>query len=395
MTRDVAMKAKAQRWRLMVSAAGVFVAACVSARSGAALGSLSAQTSPSPITFGSGSWQFALGGYVKLDLIHDFDPNSSSDSFDPRSIPVDGSKGTNTRVHARQTRLSLGIAGPAEGRDLELFLEGDFYGTGNTFRVRHAYAQYGVLLTGQTWTTVMDERQYPADDQLRGAIGRALRPTRPSAHHSRTLKAQRSGVRYRGKRPGDPDPTRRSGNHREAWPDFTTRFRFNHSRGHVQLSGFVGRARFRAAMGGTNDVTIGGVLVSSRLRLLGRDAAYGEVAYGPGLGRYRGGASAELDASGRLKTVHVIGLTAGYEHYWSARWSSNAVVSPAWVLSEVSDLATSNDSFNYVAVNLLYWFLEQRAWIGGEYLYGRRELQNGAHGSGNRIQVATSFNILK
>jgi hypothetical protein len=46
-------------------------------------------------------------------------------------------------------------------------------------------------------------------------------------------------------------------------------------------------------------------------------------------------------------------------------------------------------------VNLLYWFLEQRAWIGGEYLYGRRELRNGAHGAGNRIQVATCFNILK
>jgi hypothetical protein len=65
------------------------------------------------------------------------------------------------------------------------------------------------------------------------------------------------------------------------------------------------------------------------------------------------------------------------------------------VLSDVGDPATSNDSFNYVAVNLLYWFLDQRAWIGGEYLYGRRELRNGAHGSGNRIQFATCFNILK
>jgi hypothetical protein len=93
--------------------------------------------------------------------------------------------------------------------------------------------------------------------------------------------------------------------------------------------------------------------------------------------------------------VDVIGLTAGYLHYWSPRWSSNAVVSPAWVLSEVGDPATSNDSFNYLAVNLQYWFLDQRAWVGGEYLHGRRELRSGAHGSGNRIQVATCFNILK
>jgi hypothetical protein len=142
-------------------------------------------------------------------------------------------------------------------------------------------------------------------------------------------------------------------------------------------------------------VTIGGVLASTRLNLFDRDTAYFQVAYGPGVGRYRGAASAALDAAGRLETVDVVGLTAGYQHYWSRRWSSNAVVSPAWVVSAVGDPATSNDSFNYVAVNLLYWFIDRRAWVGGEYLYGRRELRSGVHGSGNRVQLATCFNILK
>jgi hypothetical protein len=142
-------------------------------------------------------------------------------------------------------------------------------------------------------------------------------------------------------------------------------------------------------------VTIGGVLGSTRLSLFDRDTAYLQVAYGPGVGRYRGAASAALDAAGRLETVDVVGLTLGYLHYWSRQWSTNAVVSPAWVVSEVGDPATSNDSFNYVAINLLYWFLDQRAWVGGEYLYGRRELRSGVHGSGNRIQLATCFNILR
>ena len=371
----------------------VFTAACV-VLSFARLGSLSAQASPSPITFSSGSWQFTLGGYLKLDLIHDFDPNSSPDSFDPRSIPVDGSKGTNTRIHARETRLSLGIEGPAEGRNLELFLEGDFYGTGNAFRVRHAYAQYGVLLAGQTWTTVMDERNIPPTIDFETPLAAPF--VRQGLLRITTGLSKRSDLAFAIEE-SDPEiliPPGVQGTPEKPWPDFTTRFRFSHSRGHVQLSGFAGRTRFRAATGATSDVTIGGVLVSTRLHLFDRDAAYAQVGYGPGLGRYRGAASAAFDASGRLKTVDVVGLTAGYDHYWSARWESNVVVSPAWVLSDVGDPATSNDSFNYVAVNLLYWFLEQRAWIGGEYLYGRRELRNGAHGAGNRIQVATCFNIL-
>src|SRR5262249_42211186 len=144
-----------------------------------------------------------------------------------------------------------------------------------------------------------------------------------------------------------------------------------------------------------SDVTIGGVLASARLNLFARDAAYVELAYGPGVGRYRGSASAALDAAGRLQTLDVVGLTAGYQHYWSERWSSNVVVGPAWVVNDTRNGPTTDDSFDYFAVNLLYWFIDQRAWIGGEYLYGRHELRDGAHGSGNRIQLATRFNIMQ
>jgi hypothetical protein len=372
----------------------VFAAACLLVPSLAGPG-LRAQASPSPITFSAGSWRLTFGGYLKLDLIHDFDANSSRDSFDPRSIPVDGSEGTNTRIHARETRLSLGIEGPAEGRTLELFLEGDFYGTGNAFRMRHAYAQYGALLAGQTWTTVMDERNIPPTIDFETPLAAPF--VRQGLLRVTTGLSKRSDLAFAVEE-SDPEiliPAGVQGSPEKNWPDFTTRFRFTHSRGHVQLSGFVGRTRFRAATGATSDVTIGGVLASTRLSLFHRDTAYFQVAYGPGVGRYRGAASAALDAAGRLVTVDVVGLTAGYLHYWSRRWSSNAVVSPAWVVSAVGDPATSNDSFNYVAVNLLYWFIDQRAWVGGEYLYGRRELRSGVHGSGNRVQLATCFNILK
>jgi hypothetical protein len=347
------------------------------------------------MSFSSGSWQLTLGGYFKLDLIHDFDANSSPDFFDPRSIPVDGSKGTNTRVHARETRLSLGIEGPAEGRNLKLFLEGDFYGTGNALRLRHAYAQYGALLAGQTWTTVMDERNIPPTIDFETPLAAPL--VRQGLLRVTTGLSKRSDLAFAVEE-SDPEiliPAGVQGSPEKTWPDFTTRFRFTHSRGHVQLSGFVGRTRFRAAMGATSDVTIGGVLASTSVSLFDRDTAYFQVVYGPGVGRYRGAASAALDAAGRLETVDVVGLTVGYQHYWSRRWSSNAVVSPAWVVSELGDPATSNDNLNYVAVNLLYWFIDRRAWLGGEYLYGRRELRNGVHGSDSRIQLATCFNLLR
>ena len=192
--------------------------ACVTAVALAGSG-LRAQASPSPITFNSGAWQVSIGGYFKLSLIHDFNAITSPDVFDPRSIPVDGSKGTNTRITARETRLSLGIKGPVEGRDLELFLEGDFFGpgtgTGHALRLRHAYARYGALLAGQTWTTFMDERNIPPTIDFEHALAAPTGPTRPSARDDRTLEAQRSGLCGRGERPGGPDPSWRPGSARE------------------------------------------------------------------------------------------------------------------------------------------------------------------------------------
>ena len=87
-----------------------------------------------------GDFSVKLGGYIKVDLIHDFDAIGSTDSFDPRTIPTDGSDaGTNTRMHARQTRLNLDVRGPTSAGDVRLFAEGDFFGSGNAFRLRHAF----------------------------------------------------------------------------------------------------------------------------------------------------------------------------------------------------------------------------------------------------------------
>jgi hypothetical protein len=179
----------------------------------------------------------------------------------------------------------------------------------------------------------------------------------------------------------------------KALPDFTARFRYTNTRGHVQLSGFLGQTRFRPATGDPIDVTIGGVLASARFRTFSRDAAYAQFSWGPGLGRYRGDLSAAPDLSGELKAVTVTAVMAGYEHYWSSRWCSNVVVSPARVGNDPGDALVPDRRFDYVAANLRYWFLESRAWAGVEYLYGLKEARSGAQGSANRVQFAVRFNI--
>ena len=94
----------------LCAAAPAFVAALSLVGSG-----LRAQAAPSPITFSSGSWQFGIGGNFKLSMIHDFYANSSPDVFDPRRIPVDGSKGTNTTIQVRGAHQRW-TSGTTDGR---------------------------------------------------------------------------------------------------------------------------------------------------------------------------------------------------------------------------------------------------------------------------------------
>ena len=54
---------------------------------------------------------------------------------------------------------------------------------------------------------------------------------------------------------------------------------------------------------------------------------------------------------------------------------------------------TFNKRLDYGAVNLLYWFLPNRAWAGVEYLYGRREVVSDQDGTAHRLQFAVRFNL--
>jgi len=65
--------------------------------------------------FRVGGFTFKPGGRIKLDVIRDFKPIGNEDSFDTRTIPLDGSEGTNSNLIAKETRLSIDIRGPAEG----------------------------------------------------------------------------------------------------------------------------------------------------------------------------------------------------------------------------------------------------------------------------------------
>ena len=176
-------------------------------------------------------------------------------------------------------------------------------------------------------------------------------------------------------------------------PDLVTRVKFEGSRGHAFASVFLGRASFRPTTGEPDDVTLWGSNLSGRLKTFGRDYLYGQFTFGDGVGRYRGGITAIPDLNGELQPVGLSALMGGYEHYWSSTLTSNAVFSVTTAPDEAYYSSSFNKEINYGAVNLLYWFLPDRAWAGVEYLYGSRQVASGEDGTANRIHFAVRFNF--
>jgi hypothetical protein len=142
-----------------------------------------AQEPKPPDGFRVGDFTFKPGGRVKLDIIRDFKPIDNEDSFDTRSIPIGVGDRTNSNLIAKETRLSIDIRGPAEGHELRMYIEGDFYGSGSAFRLRHAYGTWRGLLAGQYWSTFVDE------DNLPRTIDFESPTTNPTSSFPRTYPA--------------------------------------------------------------------------------------------------------------------------------------------------------------------------------------------------------------
>ena len=136
-------------------------------------------------------------------------------------------------------------------------------------------------------------------------------------------------------------------------------------------------------------------MVSAKFIPVNRDSVYGVFTVGEGIGRYRGGITAVPDETGKLHAVGGVAFMGGYEHFWQERWSTNVVFSIAETSDEPFYNAAVNKTLTYGAVNLIYWFLGDRAWTGVEYLYGRREVfgSDNANGTAHRVQYAVRFNL--
>jgi hypothetical protein len=345
-----------------------------------------------------------IGGYAKVDFIQDFSGIGNAFDFQTNSIPAEGTSAAEesgrTTIHARETRVSLDLRATEKGPQgkFRVFVEGDFYGDGNAFRLRHAFGEFAGLLGGQTWSTFQDISARPLTIDFEGPDGEVF-VRQAMIRYTHALSPQWSwAVAVENPSPQFSVPSSLQGVARSSAPDFPAFVRYQTKRGHAQVAGILRQLRFAGGQGVSNASEVGwGVNSSLSVKTFGQDELQGMFVIGDGVARYiesLGGQNVDgvLTADGELTTLRSRAFVLGHTHHWLKNLRSGLSYSSSDVEGIPAEAGTAIEGTTDVRGNLI-WTPYHLVDIGGEVLWGRRENQNGTSGDAWRGQFALIFHF--
>jgi hypothetical protein len=343
-----------------------------------------------------------IGGYVKLDVVQDFSAIGDAFEFRTNTIPATDSAAAaqsgQTTIHARETRINLDLRTDTSDAKFRAFVEGDFYGSGNAFRLRHGFGELGPLLGGQTWTTFMDISARPFTLDFEGPDGEVF-VRQAMLRWRSTLGAHWSwAVAVESPTPQFAVPSSLDGAARSNVPDVPAYVRYEQPRGHVQLGLILRQIRFDGGEDVANDSTItAGVNATFSVKTTGSDLLQGQFMIGEGMARYieaLGGQNLDaiLTPEARIYGLRTQAGMLAYTHHWREALRSVVAYSTASVDDDPGLPSTAIERTQDVRLNLV-WTPFRLVDIGGEILWGRRANQDGSRGDAWRFQFSTIYRL--
>lgn len=342
-----------------------------------------------------------IGGFVKMSLVQSFDPVGSVDRFVAGTIPVSGDEfrpDGQASLTSRQSRLNLDIRRSSDLGPLRAFMEGDFAGEGDTYRLRHAYGQFRDVLAGKTFSTFMDTEADPEEidfEGLNGIINVRQPQLRffPSIGDSLDLAVAVE----------DPSPDVTGGTGSTRVPDFVISISLSRWT-HWHLKSALLLRQIRAFSDSVPDVeekTNGwGISFSGRLNVPlwnAKDEFLFQLNYGDGIGRYIndlgsvGGQDAVFDpATGELKSLAAFGGYLAFQHWWSEKVRSTFVAGLTHVDNYEFQPDDAYRQTKRLTANLLFSPIP-RLDIGGELLWGERTDKDSSKGDALQMQLAATY----
>jgi hypothetical protein len=354
-------------------------------------------------------------GFAMLDMGYETG-RSDPDWFDvlrPTKLPsFEGEFGEDGQTYAgvRQSRLGVkGYIPTSNGKEIKTIFEFELFGTGpdagqTTFRLRHAWGEYGQWGAGQTNSVFMDIDVFPNTIEYWGPPGMVffrnvqLRYMPIQGNDELFVALERPGA--------SGDPGVQSGTPEIAdltshfpLPDLTAHYRMTRDWGHVQVAGIVRYMEWDDStptpVDSSGDATGWGINLSSNLKVL-QGTARLQVVYGEGIANYMNDATADVGATGDAdvgEALPTLGIVAFYDHTWSSDWTSSIGYSLIELDNSAAQAPSAFHRGQYAIVNLLNHSVENLMW-GGELQWGDRENNSDGFTSDDlRIQFSFKYSF--
>ena len=330
-----------------------------------------------------------FGGRIRTAAVLTLDPLGTDDRFLTNSIPVGtetSGEARRTNISSRASRFNIEFRAPAGKEELRAFFEGDFAGTANAFRLRHAYAQYRGFIAGQTWSTFSDPAVDVEDLDFEGISSENVIRQPLLRYWWTTHKANRLAVAAE-----QPSASISGATAVNLFPDVVARGFVSLPRsGHVQLAGGGG------SVSGQFPFRLGALTDRIMFQLNG----------GVGIARYindlnsAGGQDAVLDTTTFvMEALPALGWYVAYEHSWK-EWkmmeTMNLRSTVLWSIVVVDNTASQPpDAYyktNRLALNLVY-SPSRRVDVGIEYIWGNRTNKDRQSATANQVQAVALFDF--
>jgi hypothetical protein len=307
-----------------------------------------------------------------------------------------------------------------EGRaPIDFKFEFDLFGVGadagqTTFRLRHAYGEWGSLLAGQTNSIFMDIDVFPNVIDYWGPNGMVFwrnvqirwTPYRTeSSSFAIGIEEPSNDVDVGQVREFDPELGEDIQSNEEI-PNLAAHYRTKGDWGHVQVAGILRSLGYDTKGTPKNepkgDALGWGINLSGTINTWGKDKILWQYVYGHGVASYMNDGGMDLAPEGRLPTdtdpgnvdaeaVPLTGIVAYYDHYWNDEFSSSIGYSTTFVDNTNLQTDDTFESAQYASVNLLYYPVPN-VMVGGEVIWGDLEFKDGSTQDDTRVQFSVKYN---
>ncbi len=344
----------------------------------------------------------AIGGFVKANIVYNWDPLEIKDRFIVGSIPVGKSDGVEEQssLTANQSRLNFDLREPTEFGLLRAFIEGDFAQEGDTFRLRHAFGQWKAMTAGKTWSAFVDTKASPEEVDFEGLNGRV------NVRQSQIRLAPKLGEEYEFRFSlEDPNPQVSNGSGVTRAPDIVMAGSFQpYPKLHTRVALLLRQIRAQpdSSIGnGVEKKYAWGLSVSGRYRVPywdERDSLLFQLNGGDGIGRYVNDLSSvgNFDGifnpgTGDLELFDIYSGYVSFQHWWGQNQLRSNFTFGFVNVNNPGFVADTAYQSTLRASGNLFWSPTPRIDIGGEYLWGERENENGSNADATQLQVAVRY----